>query len=67
MTFTWTWRKSSRSASGECVEVGTSAGTPLTAVRDSKLGSESPVLTFTHNGIGAFLRAAKAGQFDGLA
>lgn len=67
MTPTWTWRKSSRSAgAGDCVEVGTSPDTALIAVRDSKLGDSSPILTFTRSEMAAFLAGAKAGEFDDL-
>jgi hypothetical protein len=60
MTYRWDWRKSSRSAtSGECVEVGTSPDTPLVAVRDSKLGDGSPILTFTRGEIAAFVHRVK--------
>ncbi len=57
-----TWRKSSYSGNsgGECVEVR--AG--LDAVRDSK-NSDGPVLEFSSTSVGAFVRAVKAGDFDG--
>lgn len=68
MTTTWAWRKSSRSATnGQCVEVGTSPDTPMIAMRDSKLGDNGPVLTFTRGEIAAFFHGAKAGEFDDLA
>jgi hypothetical protein len=60
MTYSWDWRKSSRSAThGECVEIGTSLDTPLIAVRDSKLGDNSPILTFTRREIAAFAHGVK--------
>jgi hypothetical protein len=65
MTSTWTWRKSSRSAgSGACVEIGTSSDTRRTAVRDSKIGDDSPVLAFGPGGMRAFLLKAKDGKLD---
>jgi Domain of unknown function (DUF397) len=65
MTPAWSWRKSSRSAgSGECVEIGTSPGTPMVAIRDSKLGNRSPMLMFGLGEMAVFLREIKAG--DGL-
>lgn len=64
MTTTWSWRKSSRSAtSGECVEVGTSASTVAVGVRDSKLGEDSPILTFKPGAMAAFVTTAKNGGF----
>lgn len=56
------WRKSSDSLNGDCVEVA-----PLmdgVAVRDSK-DPDGSVLTFSDVGWGAFLLAAKRGEFDG--
>lgn len=57
---TWSWRKSSRSATnGDCVEIGTSTETASVGVRDSKLGEQSPILTFTPGAMAAFVNAAK--------
>ena len=58
------WQKSSRSnGSGNCCEWA-----PLpdggVAVRDSKLGELSPVLTFTHTEWTAFIDGVKAGEAD---
>ncbi|GAA3865226.1 hypothetical protein GCM10022243_34290 [Saccharothrix violaceirubra] len=65
MTSTWTWRKSRRSAgNGACVELATRPGTRLTAVRDSKIGDDSPVLAFGPGGMRAFLLMAKDGKLD---
>jgi hypothetical protein len=64
LTTTWSWRKSSRSAtSGDCVEVGTRADTSAVGIRDSKLGEHSPVLTFQPGAMAAFVTAAKNGGF----
>jgi len=60
-----TWRKSTHSHDNGCVEVaaiGDSIG-----VRDSKLGDNSPVLTFTRAEIAAWVTGCKAGEFDDLA
>jgi hypothetical protein len=59
-----TWRKSSYSDNGECVELadmGDNIG-----LRDSK-DSGGPVLHFTRAELAAFLRGAKSGEFDDLA
>ena len=59
------WRKSSRSNGGgsECVEVANV--TDATGVRDSKLGSTSPILPFTTQAWSAFLTDVKTGRYDG--
>ena len=59
------WIKSSYSQASACVELN-GFGSGIVGVRDSKLGSESPVLTFGANEIRAFLEGAKAGEFDYL-
>jgi hypothetical protein len=57
------WRKSSYSnASANCVEVA-EAGASV-GVRDSKQHGYGPVLEFSSAAWGAFLRAAKDGEFD---
>jgi Domain of unknown function (DUF397) len=57
------WRKSSHSnSSANCVEVATTDGS--VGVRDSKQQGRGPVLEFTRAGWGAFIRAAKEGEFD---
>jgi predicted secreted Zn-dependent protease len=55
------WRKSSVSASGDCVEVALASGSIL--VRDSK--QRKPyVLEFTSTEWQAFLSGVRAGEFD---
>jgi Domain of unknown function (DUF397) len=63
------WRKSSFSGGsngggGDCVEVAALADGRI-AIRDSKC-SEAGTVYFTHAEIGAWLKALKAGEFDGL-
>lgn len=58
------WHKSSRSApQNGCVEV-TTAVPGWVGVRDSKLGTASPVLAFTHLEWHAMLAGARDGEFD---
>ncbi len=60
------WIKSRHSEpNGDSVELATADG--IIANRDSKLGSASPILTFTPAEFTAWLDAAKAGEFDHLA
>lgn len=60
------WRKSTFSnPSGNCVEFA-EAGNNLVAVRNSR-DPEGGVLFYTRPEIDAFLRGAKAGEFDDLA
>jgi hypothetical protein len=60
------WRKSTYSGqNGSCVELATTADG--IAMRDSKLGEDSPILHFTRRELAAFLAGARAGEFDDLA
>jgi hypothetical protein len=54
------WRKSSRSTvqAGNCVEVGAAPG--QRAVRDTKMGSTSPILVFSTQSWSAFVRATNS-------
>jgi hypothetical protein len=59
------WRKATKSSAegSDCVEV---AVLPQggAAVRDSKLGDDSPVLEFNEGEWRAFLAGVRAGEFD---
>lgn len=56
------WRKSSRSGSGNCVEVARNLP-GVVAVRDSK-DPAGPALAFTPEGWAAFTGSVRAGDFD---
>ncbi|MEU7902754.1 DUF397 domain-containing protein [Actinoplanes sp. NPDC049118] len=55
------WRKSTRSSSGNCVEVMTDPAAVL--VRDSK-NPDGPVLSFTRATFGDFLSGVRGSEFD---
>jgi hypothetical protein len=55
------WRKSSFSASGNCVEVAVDGHSVL--LRDTKENGAGPVLTFTESEWRAFLLGMDAGEF----
>ncbi|MFI5614993.1 DUF397 domain-containing protein [Amycolatopsis sp. NPDC051903] len=60
------WRKSRHSGdNGGCVEVNDSVPGVI-GIRDSKLGSASPVLTFYPHEIANFFRSVNEGEFDNL-
>ena len=54
------WRKSSRCAHGECIEVGELAASTI-AVRDSKDRGSGPALVFTAAGWRRFVTAVRDG------
>ncbi|GIF74144.1 DUF397 domain-containing protein [Asanoa siamensis] len=56
-----TWRKSSQSLNGDCVEVASLPG--AVAVRDSK-NPDGAILRFSRSEWRAFLEAATGGEFD---
>ncbi|GAA3621858.1 hypothetical protein GCM10022223_43490 [Kineosporia mesophila] len=59
------WIKASASSdAGECVEMRR-AGRAV-QIRDSKLGSMSPVHNLSQHDFRAWLEGAKTGEFDGL-
>jgi hypothetical protein len=59
------WIKSSYSGqNGNCVELA--AAGPVIGVRDSKLGSRSPILRFTRAELQAFLDGVRNDEFDHL-
>jgi len=57
------WRRSSRCATSECIEVARERDTVL--VRDSK-SPETPALRYTPEEFRAFAEGIKAGDFDDL-
>ncbi|WP_431881961.1 DUF397 domain-containing protein [Micromonospora chalcea] len=57
------FRKSSRSDTGNCVEVADRVDGTGVLVRDSK-DEDGPRLSISAPGWGAFIAAATAGQFD---
>jgi hypothetical protein len=58
------WRKSTRSqAQNACIEV-TEAVPGWVGVRDTKLGSASPLLAVSAGGWAALVTSAKDGEFD---
>lgn len=58
---TTTWRKSTYSgANGSCVELGPGHGNAV-GMRDTKLGADSPVLTFDRDAVAALVAAIKTG------
>jgi hypothetical protein len=57
------WRKSSKCANTECVEIAREQDMIL--LRDSK-SPETPALRYTPEEFRAFLEGAKAGEFDDL-
>lgn len=61
------WRKATASGhdGGECVETADLPDGTI-GVRDSKLGDDSPVLTFTRDEMRAFVQGVRAGEFDDL-
>ncbi|MFJ3762880.1 DUF397 domain-containing protein [Streptomyces sp. NPDC090080] len=56
------WRKSSRSAGGNCVEVAL-LGSGDVAMRNSR-HPDGPALIYTRDEIDAFLGGVKQGEFD---
>jgi hypothetical protein len=59
-----TWRKSSRSSPDYQCTMCAFLPDGSVAVKDSKLGDNSPILTFTRAEWLAFIEGAKAGEFD---
>jgi hypothetical protein len=57
------WRKSTKSGTGNCVEVSLRNGMVL--VRDTKANGKGPILTFSQDDWSAFLTGVDAGDFDG--
>jgi hypothetical protein len=60
-----TWRKSSFSAAGNCVEFAKLDGDGAVAVRNSRF-PEGPALVYTRSEIDALIQGMKSGEFDDL-
>lgn len=58
------WRKSTRSAQGDCVEVSYRADEGAILVRDTKADGTGPILAFTRSEWSAFLAGVQDGEFD---
>ncbi|SNY50276.1 DUF397 domain-containing protein [Paractinoplanes atraurantiacus] len=58
------WRKSMRSAQGNCVEVSYRADQGAILVRDTKAEGRGPVLTFTRSEWSAFVAGVNDGEFN---
>ncbi|MEU4421392.1 DUF397 domain-containing protein [Actinoplanes sp. NPDC024001] len=56
------WRKSTRSAQGNCVEV--SYSNEMILVRDTKAQGEGPTLSFTRGEWSAFVAGVRQGEFE---
>lgn len=60
------WRKASFSVNeGNCVELAESES--VVAMRDSKLGDDSPILELSRSELKAFVQGIKAGEFNDFA
>lgn len=58
------WRKSKRSAQGDCVEVSYQPDNGTVLVRDTKADGKGPVLAFTRSEWTAFLGGVHDGEFN---
>jgi hypothetical protein len=58
------WRKSMRSAQGDCVEVSYRADVGTILVRDTKADGSGPVLRFTRGEWSAFVAGVHDGEFN---
>ena len=59
------WRKATASGNNGCVELAPLPDGGI-AVRDSKLGDDSPILQFDQHEFTSFVRGVRAGEFDQL-
>jgi len=60
-----TWRKSSFSAAGNCVEFAKLGRDGAVAVRNSRF-PQGPALVYTRSEIDALIQGMKSGEFDDL-
>lgn len=58
------WRKSLRSAQGNCVEVSYSPAETTVLMRDTKAYGNGPVLSFSRDEWVAFLAGVHEGEFN---
>ena len=58
------WRKSTRSAQGDCVEVSYRANEGTVLVRDTKAEGKGPILAFTDSEWSAFVAGVHEGKFN---
>ncbi|XVU23772.1 DUF397 domain-containing protein [Actinoplanes sp. CA-054009] len=58
------WRKSTRSAQENCVEVSYRADEGVILVRDTKAREHGPILTFTRSEWSAFVAGVGNGEFN---
>jgi hypothetical protein len=58
------WRKSTKSAQSNCVEVAYQQESGVIMVRDTKAAEMGPVLSFTRAEWNAFLGGVHAGEFE---
>ncbi len=58
------WRKSMRSAQGDCVEVSYRSDEGTILVRDTKADGNGPTRTFTRGEWSAFVAGVQDGEFN---
>jgi hypothetical protein len=58
------WRKSTRSAQGNCVEASYREEEEVVLIRDTKANGVGPILTFSRSEWSAFLAGVHGGEFE---